>query len=127
MRVVRPSARWITERRRRSSLKAIRALRCGNIPADDASARLRVTPFTRVTRCDDLARKLLRQHLRHISLSGMPVDTSLETKITRDVEDQLARLVIRSPKLAERAQDPVLDRRGKAGGSHDGARLRHSV
>jgi hypothetical protein len=34
---------------------------------------------------------------------------SLEAKIVRDVEDQLARLVIRSPKLAELPITPLFD------------------
>jgi hypothetical protein len=34
---------------------------------------------------------------------------SLETKIARDVEDQLARLVIRSPKLAELPITPLYE------------------
>jgi hypothetical protein len=39
----------------------------------------------------------------------MSTDRALEAKIARDVEDQLARLVIRSPKLAELPITPLFD------------------
>lgn len=37
------------------------------------------------------------------------MDATIESKVTRDVEQQLARLVIRSPKLAELPITPLFD------------------